>query len=471
MNNIILGFRKFSPKDQIKFISFSGDNNPVHSSKEYSLRTSIGQPIVHGLNILLWSMECFEKKYPMKKKIKTFEQVDFLNHLNLNEKVTCVYNKKKNTIIVKNLYSELVKIKLESNSSDFNFKNQKELIKKKTRKIHNNTIDKFKPGMKINYPVYADQKYAKKLFPLLSRRYGIRFVTFIANISSIIGMYVPGKSSMLLSINLKKDNLFKNNKIKVLRVDKRFSLIDLKILDGNFNIMIRSIFRPNSKKINHISNIKKKLTKINFFKNKKILIIGGSRGFGAYLVKILSLLECKILFTYKTSKKSGNQILNEINQINKNVRLVKFDVINPNLKLILKFNPEYLFYFSTPKIFVKRSNNFEDNLYKEFSLYYFKAFSNILSKLNSSSLKLVYYPSTIAIEESPDKYPEYVKSKLIGEKVAKKIAKKKNIKLIIDRLPRSSTDQTMSHLNIKTTDPLKLMLNVINKIYICSTKK
>ena len=464
MSKIILNSKKFTLNDQFKFIKFSGDKNPLHFSKEYAVKSLTGKPIVHGVNILLWSLESFEKKYPNFKKTILFEKVDFLHHININEKVTCYYNKNKNHIIVKNFNAELVKIKLAHYSYTNFFINKKKILKN-SNKICKNKISDFKIGMKIDYPIYSNYKYAKELFPILSKKYGNSFVSFIANLSSLIGMYVPGKNSMLLSISFKIDNSIKKKLIKVLRVDTRFNVIDLNVLHSNCNVLIRSIFRPEATKPKSLSYVRRIIPKTNFYRQKKILIIGGSRGLGAYMVKILSLLGSNILFTYNTCVKDGYKLLKEVTEYNKKVKLIKFDVLKYDSNSILKFDPDYVFYFATPKIFIKRSNTFDEKLLKEFSSYYSKSFKNILSKFNRKNLKIIYYPSTIAIEESPDKYPEYVKSKLLGEKIAKKIAKQKKIKLIIDRLPRSSTDQTITHLKIKSQDPLELMINVIKNIY------
>ena len=44
----------------------------------------------------------------------------------------------------------------------------------------------------------------------------------------------------------------------------------------------------------------------SYFKNKKILIIGGSRGIGAYLVRFLHYKE-QVLFSYNNNKKDSSK--------------------------------------------------------------------------------------------------------------------------------------------------------------------
>ena len=54
--------RVFSLSDQISFAKFSGDYNPLHVDKIYSRRSPFGKPVVHGINLLLWSLDCFLEK-------------------------------------------------------------------------------------------------------------------------------------------------------------------------------------------------------------------------------------------------------------------------------------------------------------------------------------------------------------------------------------------------------------------------
>lgn len=54
---MIIGTKKFNTIDNIYFAEFSGDFNPIHLDSEFASRTPYESPIVHGTQVLLWSLE------------------------------------------------------------------------------------------------------------------------------------------------------------------------------------------------------------------------------------------------------------------------------------------------------------------------------------------------------------------------------------------------------------------------------
>src|SRR5665213_511960 len=49
--------RTFTMGDQAAFANFSGDNNPLHMDPITARRSQAGAPVVHGMHIVLWSLE------------------------------------------------------------------------------------------------------------------------------------------------------------------------------------------------------------------------------------------------------------------------------------------------------------------------------------------------------------------------------------------------------------------------------
>ena len=58
---------------------------------------------------------------------------------------------------------------------------------------------------------------------------------------------------------------------------------------------------------------------------------------------------------------------------------------------------------------------------------------------------LIYWPSTIFLEQEVTGFNEYILAKEIGEKVCKNLEYKTNMKIIIERLEKIQTDQCRSH--------------------------
>ena len=49
--------KKFNNNDQVKFSKLSGDLNPIHLDQSYAANTLFQKIVVHGLNIVIWSLE------------------------------------------------------------------------------------------------------------------------------------------------------------------------------------------------------------------------------------------------------------------------------------------------------------------------------------------------------------------------------------------------------------------------------
>ena len=75
--------KKFTIKDQNAFAILSGDNNPIHVDKIYSRRSIYGEPVVHGVNQVLYALEILlskTKKYLFINRIRVqFKKPVFLD--------------------------------------------------------------------------------------------------------------------------------------------------------------------------------------------------------------------------------------------------------------------------------------------------------------------------------------------------------------------------------------------------------
>ena len=88
--------RTFSMQDQTDFASFSGDYNPIHINEKESIKTHAGQPIVHGVHMVLWALDAFKIGLRADSKL----DIDFLSQVNLNTEVQAVFDKTKNAILL-----------------------------------------------------------------------------------------------------------------------------------------------------------------------------------------------------------------------------------------------------------------------------------------------------------------------------------------------------------------------------------
>ena len=55
--------RVFTAGDQEEFAEWSGDRNPMHMDALAARRTQAGAPVVHGMHLLVWSLDALLREH------------------------------------------------------------------------------------------------------------------------------------------------------------------------------------------------------------------------------------------------------------------------------------------------------------------------------------------------------------------------------------------------------------------------
>lgn len=465
----------FTNEDQINFANISNDYNPIHVNPVISRRLIPGSQIVHGVNIFLTALNSTlgKKKF---NKIKC----NFFNPININEKVYFVKKKiGKNLLIeVKNKSVIFANIYLESDTNnlkkkEYNFKKNYFIkINKIKKKNINNNFSELKM-LNRNYEINLSNFKLSKNYQNLKEIFSISQFKAILSISYFVGMVCPGLNSILsyFEINLKK-NLILNKKINfyIENFDKRINLIKIK-LHGTLEGEIKSFVHPGKTPQPEIRKIKQFVKNKEFLKTDS-LIIGGSRGLGELTAKILACGKGKVNITYFKGFEDAKKLKKEISSTSgKKCEIKKLNIIKDDLKKKAKFfsKYDYIFFFATPKISIKKNDKFDKNVFNFFYKFYVQKFKNLCELLekNSKKKQIIFFPSTIFIENTPSKLKEYAKAKLFAEKMINKLnIKFKKLRIVSERLPKLKTDQTTGVISNLKNQNIKIMIPIIRNIFL-----
>jgi hypothetical protein len=248
------------------------------------------------------------------------------------------------------------------------------------------------------------------------------------------------------------------------RFDERFSIVDSAYRGSYIEGKIRSVLRPEVLKPVGVEKIRVTDDLMQGAVSRSV-VIGGSRGLGATITKMLALAGHRVLFTYYAGEEDAETLRNELTDKGCEVDYTRLDVRNCEFGVVTNFEPTHIFYFATPKIFVKRAKTFEQKLYKQFFEFYVESFESLLTSLSKEGHFTVYYPSTIAVESFSEQAPEYAKAKLLGEKLCDAYNKEGNLSVISQRLPRTLSDQTVSHLPVENKNPIEVCNEILRKVF------
>ena len=466
---LIIGERKFSLSDQLNFADYSGDCNPIHVDVIEARKTLIGYCVVHGINGLLWALECVIKQSEIN--IKSLK-VRFIKPIPINTLVVCLWRPSERNIQLVSEHNSIFYSISYDVFEDFENKNKDHTLPLLNIKKDPTVIDfeKLSTEKKYQNKYGGNPKKGGENYLELSKALSSELVYEISLLSNIVGMQVPGLHSLFLEceIFLFDDKICGNPYYQIMKKDERFGLINLEYVGRNLRSRISTIERPyyQPKTIDEIS--KKVPNSINLW-NRRILVIGGSRGIGSAFAKVASILGADVTITYSSGYTDANNVANEINSFcGKVVTTLPLDVTSSSDIDNTSFEYDTLVYFASPKI-SPTEHGFDQDLFEIFYTYYCKSFEEIAKRFSQQGGLTVYWPSTIFLDDNNDKFQEYVAAKSIGEKICEKLSLTTNLSVFFPRLAKISTDQTLSLIKENNLDAVDVAID-ISRLLNCELK-
>jgi len=287
-----MNFKNFSiSRNEGKlFAKISGDTNSIHLDENIGYNSIYGDTIIHGCYLII--------KFLKRKNIKEFKNIKF----NFSDGF---------------VYERIIK--------------SQKIIKKNSNNYTLIQDNKIKADIYLNNKITKDESSLykritfKKKF-LIKKENKIKFKNFNSNLnialcylSKYVGMYYPGKNSLITEIDINKTNkiFLKNDYVNIssFRIDKRFPIIINILTYKNYKIYFKTAIRPALNLTFNKPN-KKILEDVNKI-NKNIFIIGASSGIGLDMLNIFKhKKKNKIIATYFKNKikiKKKNIIKKKIN--------------------------------------------------------------------------------------------------------------------------------------------------------------
>ena len=118
-----------------------------------------------------------------------------------------------------------------------------------------------------------------------------------------------------------------------------------------------------------------------------------------------------------------------------------------------------------PRIFQRKSALYEPEKLRAFLSFYADGFFDLCAALARDGNVAVFYPSTVAIDETVSDTAEYAMAKMAGEILAGHLnAFMPDIRVICRRLPRILTDQTATVGVASADNALDVMLPIVYEV-------
>ena len=494
---------RFTAADQRAFARLSGDRNPVHLDASAARRVVAGEPIVHGVHLLLRMIESHfgEASSHGTSRGRSSSRSDtgrvsiaiaFRQPALVGERIRFTRDSEGRlaaqaeggaTLALATIApTPATAVGATSGGRGF----QPRLGGPERATLHGfDRARAAKPPRGSRVRTAADLEGAAgamatpaappiaRAFPRAARALGADVVAAIAGLSALVGMEIPGRDSLLSAIRIDVAPRDRPKRIdwRVERVDGRFHLVTIAVDGAGIAGTIDAFLRPAPPAPATIAGAAARVGPFELA-GARALIVGGSRGLGAATATLIAAGGGAAIVTYALGKSETASMQREARSAGRAIAALRIDVRAPGASkavrdAIARFGVTQLYYFASPRIFVRRRGPFDETLFERFAEFYVSAFARIsAAALDAAPSLTVFYPSTVAIDDVPADLTEYATAKAAGECVCRALAEEhRRARIIVRRLPRISTDQTTSILAAPALDPFDAMLPIVREMH------
>jgi hypothetical protein len=462
----------FSMDDQKAFAALSGDYNPMHMDLLASRRMPAGRPVVHGIHLLLRTLECTaDAGLPLTMLAQL--EVHYGKFVYLDRPLTVkLISADATTARIEVLDDELTTMTVWLRFGPRPLGECSEALPQvKISTMPSELLLDQMVGRKGWLAPLVSPSDITERFPKASAALGARRLSGLTQLSRLVGMVCPGLHSIFtgLIITLTDgSDLGGGIGFKVADVDDRFGRVEMMVEGEGLTGQVTAFSRPAPVGSPAMADLTR-LVRPGEFADATAFVAGGSRGLGAITAKLIAAGGGRVIVTYAQGLDDAENLRQEINTAcSEDVcAIMNFDATQPVREQLasLQTRVSHVFYYATPQIYVQRSRPFIPALFASFTRFYVDTFYELCVGLSSGKLS-VFYPSSVFVSEVPRDFLEYSMAKRAGEMLCKSMAASMpGLRILVDRLPRTLTDQTATLALVDNADPLDIILPRVRATY------
>lgn len=481
MGREIIASRRFTSADQLAFARLSDDHNPMHLDEVAARRTQAGAPVVHGVHAVLWALDALAARgMPLARTAGL--NARFVKFMYLDTDIEIANLRETGGGLAFELATEgqtaaTVTVRLADERLPARIKIPAEVPTVSTAASKPNTMTFTELAGLTGWldPVASAAEWSA-LFPAAGAAITGERLAALGQLSRLVGMISPGLHSIFSSfaVDFTPDAPDRRGMgFKVVTCDSRYRIVKMEVEGGDISGKVTTFMRQPPIETPSVAALRAHLD-ASACAGSTSLLVGASRGLGAVTAKLLAAAGGRVIVTYARGQDDAEKLADEINAAcgarSCTTRALDVrDSVAPQLASLAE-PVSHLYYFATPQIFRQRAADvFSPALFAEFSRFYVDAFWEAIAALTAEPRPAplsVFYPSSVAVDERPPGMTEYAMAKIAGETLCADLARSSlKLSLLVSRLPRTLTDQTASLAEVKSADPVSIMLPLIREIH------
>ncbi len=475
MSRSVIAERDFVSADQEQFAALSGDRNPMHMDAVATRRTMAGFLIVHGIHTLLWSLDSLFRNLPDLASVASIN-VRFDKMIYVGDRVQAVLTDRDERrlrleVVVEGTTAIRIGVVFgDPAASNDTISNEPLLQPKESLVLTFEQMIDCHGRVSFSSALGGD---AGRMFPAAAGALGTQRVEWLVCSSFLVGMVCPGLHSIYSSLNLTTTQQIEDNRdalyFRVAHSDSRFRLVRLAVSGGGWTGSLDTLVRPDPTTQADLSRIATNVAP-GEFRDANALVIGGSRGLGEVISKILVAGGAHVTLTYSVGEVDARRVQAEITAGGGRCDVMHYDaVMNAQEQLShLQTIPNQVYYLATPPIFRRKGAVFIEQRFRDFLAFYVTGFYDLCRELRSKAGKdiSIFYPSSVSVDTRPANMTEYTMAKAAGEILCADMQSFESPgPILVQRLPRLPTDQTATLSRVDAADPINVMLAIVREVH------
>ncbi|HZM71441.1 MAG TPA: SDR family NAD(P)-dependent oxidoreductase [Candidatus Cryosericum sp.] len=466
--------RTFTLEDQRRFASLSGDWNPLHTDPLTARRLLFGGPVVHGIHLLLWSLDRFSRTRTAPWSLGTIK-AEFRAPLRLDEEARCGTIREDSGEIeigVSGGSGRAARILFTLAQPAGGARVTPAPEAGRTPECRVLTFEEA-VNASGDVAITLAPGAAGQLFPDLVRYLPADQIALLLATTRVVGMLCPGMHSLYSALDLTFSSRASEGqpmRYSVTAHDRRFSSLQIDVGGSGVTGTLKAFFRPPPREQAGFDHLRRLVTP-GEFAGRQALIVGGSRGLGEVAAKILAAGGAGVSLTYRVGSADAERVAGEIVEGGGSATTRPFDVLapkeSPGDSPVPRPRPDILCYFAAPFISTAARGAFSSKAFREFCDYFVVGFvATVGAILGPEPRRLrVLYPSSVYVDETPPGMGEYAAAKAAGEVACRLLEKTTpGVTVHVRRFPRLATDQTAGLLPQPVADPIPVILETLRHL-------
>ncbi|HUZ62792.1 MAG TPA: MaoC/PaaZ C-terminal domain-containing protein [Rhodanobacter sp.] len=441
--------RRFTLADQQAFAALSGDHNPMHLDPQVARRLFLGEVVVHGVHLVLWSLESLLAA-GMKLSALASLRVRFDQPAGLERDVALRWQTTDDraAVTAQGAAGRLMRLNLRLAAPLDRAWEGPRVLPPLACQVHGMEDLTAAAG---SLPLVLSPDFAV-LFPRLAAGFSPLQSAILLASTRLVGMVCPGLHSIYtgLSLSFTPELLAARTlDYAVSRADARVRLVDIALNAPGLHGRLETLLRPEPVAQPRFAELRNAMPH-GSFAGQRALVIGGARGLGELTAKLLTIAGADVTITYRHGADDAARVIAEAAAAGHVLRALRFNIAAPPADApVPPGGFTHAYYFATPRIIPRIASgpiqDFAAASFAQYLDYYATGLARSLEWLRPRAVTdlCVWYPSTVFVGQEPPGLAEYAAAKACGEALCAQLtARLAPVRVLVERLPRLATDQT-----------------------------